>query len=863
MSFLSILRRISLKHVRHQKTQVIMSAAGICLGVAAMVSIDLVNVSVLRSFEDSINHITGRAALQITGADSGFPEAMLDEIRNVTGVEYAVPVIESNANMSGGTERTFLILGVDVLQDDKIRDYRVTDERAEIPDPLMFLAKSDSILLTREMAGREGIKIDRKIKVQTVQGIKTFTVRGLLDPEGPAKAAGGDVAVMDVYAAQMVFGKEGKIDRIDVSFLRGESLDTMKARIQAALPEGYSVDTPAERSRQVEILLSRYRKTIGFISFMALFVGMYLIYNAVSISVVHRRREIGILRAIGARQGQIIRLFLAETALISTLGACAGVGLGVVFAKLTIGAVAQSVTDFYIKTSVSELTYSLNHIIKNAGLGILASLAAAAFPAIASSRITPISAIRALPYSQDGSFLSRKIKHISGIFIFLSAAIMTVYKTSGQASGIRNTATPFLSMILLLIGVSLFTPSFLKWFMAFFHRHVSSRLGAGGRLAGLNLEKNISRNAVAVAAVFFSIALFVQSAGMISSIQESALDYIDAVEQCDILISSGHPIAMGGAPSVPMPGELVRDIEKVPGVLAADPFRKNFVSFKGRRTFMVIIDIILSMEYNKYMITDGKREDIRRLLPGQDNILINESVAARHGIRPGDSIVLPTPGGPRRFGVVATVVSYASDSGVIVMDIHTYRKYWQDGLVDSFSVRVKPTEDISKVREAILDRLGKDRKLYALNAREFKGEVRRMLDRTFVLNNAVNVLTLIIAGFGIIVTLLASVLERTREIGILRSIGMMRRQVSGVVLIESSLIGAAGGLLGTAAGILTGWISLESFFRLDLGASVTYHLHYASIGWALLLSAILSAVAGLYPARRAAKTNISEALTYE
>ncbi len=153
--------------------------------------------------------------------------------------------------------------------------------------------------------------------------------------------------------------------------------------------------------------------------------------------------------------------------------------------------------------------------------------------------------------------------------------------------------------------------------------------------------------------------------------------------------------------------------------------------------------------------------------------------------------------------------------------------------------------------------------MFVLPALEFRAEIRKLFDRAFVMNDAVNVLSLIIAGFGIIVTLLASVLERTREIGILRSIGMTRSQVSGVVIIESALLGAAGGVLGAAAGVLAGWINLEGFFRLDFGNSITYHIHGASVLSSLLLAIGLSVLAGLYPAWRAAKTNITETLAYE
>jgi putative ABC transport system permease protein len=197
------------------------------------------------------------------------------------------------------------------------------------------------------------------------------------------------------------------------------------------------------------------------------------------------------------------------------------------------------------------------------------------------------------------------------------------------------------------------------------------------------------------------------------------------------------------------------------------------------------------------------------------------------------------------------------------MDINPFQRLWQDSLTDMIEVRVKPGADLATVREAILKRFENQRKLFVMPAHEFREEIRTMLDRMFVVSNAVNVITLVIAGFGIIVTLLASVLERTREIGILRSIGMMKKQVAGVVLIESMLLGAAGGLLGAATGILVGWLNVEGFFRVDFGANTTYHIPIISIVLAVALAIALATLAGIYPAWRAAKTNITEALSYE
>src|SRR5512135_1357060 len=249
MNLPNLLRHISLRHLRLQKANALMTVAGICLGVAAIVSIGIVNKSVLRSFEDTINRVTGRAALQVTGAASGFPEGLIEGVQKVPGVEYAVPVIDTQGILVGAKEQTLMVLGVDVLQDSNIREYKLSEESADTPDPLLFLARPDSILLTRELADREGIKLDQTIQIQTVSGIRAFRVRGLLNPEGPAKVASGNIAIMDYPAAQMAFGKEGRIDRIEVSLLRGEDLESVRERIKSALPGGYSVVTPEGRTK--------------------------------------------------------------------------------------------------------------------------------------------------------------------------------------------------------------------------------------------------------------------------------------------------------------------------------------------------------------------------------------------------------------------------------------------------------------------------------------------------------------------------------------------------------------------------------------------------------------------------------------
>ncbi len=862
MTLTNLLRHISLKRLKLQKAQTFMALAGICLGVAAVVSIGIINQSVLRSFEDQMNRVTGRAALQITSAQSGFPESMLDRVQNVDGVEYAVPVIDTHGFLQDAKERSLMVLGVDVLQDGQMRDYSLADESADIPDPLLFLAKADSILITREMAKREGIRIDQTIRIETVAGVRPFRVRGLLDPEGPAKAMGGSIAIMDIYAAQMAFGMEGRIDRIDVSLRRGVDLESVKKRIEAALPEGYRVDTPEGRTRQVEILLSSFQRNIDLVSYIAVFVGMYLIYNAVSIAVVHRRREIGVLRALGTTRAQIVRLFLGETFVLAVVGSALGVVFGVFLAQSLVGAFGRIVSEMFMRTSVSGISINWSNLFMGFLSGIITSLVAGIFPALSSARITPISAIRSIPYSEEGMLTHRRLMIGSALFIALSAAVLALYESPVSAR-FHSVNIIFFSMLSLLVGISLATPFVLRLFLNVYHRLFAVRLGPVARLAGLNLLKNITRNSVAAAAIFYGIAVFVSTSSFMYSTKQSVIAYLDNVVKAEILVTSGHPLSTTGSQNIPMPLDLMDEIGRTPGVLSVDPFRKIYIDYQGKRALLLVLDVKRRMSYTKFTVVRGDKEGLPKLLPGQDAVAVNEALAAQYGIKPGDRITIPTPVGPIAFNVAAVIVEYSSDSGTLLMDISAYQKYWGERLVDTIAVRVKPGEDIIAVRDAIQQKFGSGRKLFVLASWEFKREVRKMLDQIFIFDHMLNIITLTIASLGIIITLLASVLERTREIGILRSIGMLKKQVSRIVVLESMLLGVVGGALGCVAGVMLGWMTLEGFYRADYGGSAEFFIPFVSIAWALVMSAGLSALAGIYPARRAAKTNITEALAYE
>jgi putative ABC transport system permease protein len=329
-----LLRLISWPYARKHGFRWLLTVAGIVLGVAVFVGMHTANQSVLAAFQGTIDRIAGKAQLQVSAGEPGFDEEVLDKIRAVPEVSAAAPVIEASVT-AGGT--SLLILGVDMLGDRSLRTYDLEDSEEGIDDPLVFLAQPDSLLVSKTFADQKGLAIDSRVPMRTMTGDVTFVVRGIMKPEGLASAFGGDLAVMDIYAAEKMFGRGRKFDRVDVALQEGVKLEDAERKLKAALGPGFQVEPPSSRGQQFEATSRVYALASDITSLFALFIGMFIIYNTFAIAVTQRRKEIGILRALGATRGQIRTLFLAESALTGLAGTALGILAGLVLARAMAG----------------------------------------------------------------------------------------------------------------------------------------------------------------------------------------------------------------------------------------------------------------------------------------------------------------------------------------------------------------------------------------------------------------------------------------------------------------------------------------------------------------------------------------------
>src|SRR5688572_5945866 len=423
---MKLFRLLSWPYLRRHLFRWTLTVAGIVLGVAVFMAMNTANLSVQEAFADTVNRIAGSTELQVSSGEFGFDESVLERVQAVPEVGVAVPVIEATVETGVAGQGSLLILGVDVTGDRSLRDYELdAAEEAIIDDPLVFLAQPDSLIITKEFAQRNGFEVNSKILLYTVEGEKQFTVRGVMSSGGLTGAFGGNLAVMDVYAAQLVFGRGRRFDRIDLRTRAGVSIEECRAALQKALGPGLEVEAPSSRSENFAALMQSYNMATHVSSLFALVVGMFIIYNSFSIAVTHRRNEIGILRALGATQSQVRRIFLLESIVAglvgSLLGALLGVGIATALAQ-SMGALTQQSVG--VAQRVEEAVLDPWIIGLSILIGVTTSIVAAWIPARSASAVNPVQALQKGKYQVLSAGENRRRRIAATIAVAVSIAAL-------------------------------------------------------------------------------------------------------------------------------------------------------------------------------------------------------------------------------------------------------------------------------------------------------------------------------------------------------------------------------------------------------------------------------------------------------
>jgi putative ABC transport system permease protein len=851
------LRTISNRHFTGHLLRTALTVLGIALGITVFVGINLVNKSTLASFYEMINNVAGRAQIEISRGRSGFEESVFDRVLEIEGVGLATPLLRSSAYLEDAPQDTIILLGVDTLADKEFRTFTAEDDDAASDmDALQFLNAPDSVLITDVLARRYGLKIDQTVRVITGAGMRELTIRAILEEKGAAKVFGGNLMIMDVFSAQAILDRENRFDQIDIILAAGASREVVIDKLRAELGEGFTIDHPGSRSGQVENMLKSFQQILTIMSLLALFVGMFLIYNTFSMAVAQRRREIGILRALGLSAEQIRNLFIIEATVLGFLGAVVGAVAGFFLARELTTIVAQTISTAYFRLSIDEIALTLVDMAVIVALGVGSSVISAIAPARQAATVSPLEAMR--PVSMEATKKQAYFKYFYwGLALFgiqfagLWAQRYFDNPVIGSASAMLGfLALTLLTPLLIVYAGELFSPLLRKLFS------VEGKLGAD------NLTRSPGRTSVTVSALMIGISLAVAVKGTMLSFESSVLEWLRQSVTADLVIRSSA--ALPGPDAVDMPEGLGDEIMAgVEGV--ADVNRFRMINQPYGETQVVLYSVQMP-EYRKYspgIWIQGEADEVYNAVTGQDAVYVSENFMNRFRIKRGDSIDLQTPTGPRTFKVEGVRVDYMSDQGVIGMDRETFKKHWQDSGVDSYDVFIKPGVEASVIRDRVAAQFGAKYHLVLQTNVEYREEVQTAIKQSFRITYVMEIIAILIAIIGIINTLMVSVLDRTRELGMLRAIGFTREQLQKLVMTEAGVMGILAGTFGVLAGVGFAAIITQIILREVIGWTTPFIFPTFSAINGFALAFAVSVLASIYPAWKAAKTNIISALEYE
>jgi putative ABC transport system permease protein len=846
---------ITFKQWHAHRLRVALTTLGIALGVAVFFAIRTGNATLLDSLRGTVEKLAGKATLQITAGESGFSEKVLDTVRATPGVQLAEPVIETMVQTSYTDEGALLVLGVDTTGDHQLRDYQFDRTQTQIADPLVFLARPNSILLSRAFADRHGLKVGDKLTLFASDGKRDFTVQGTFKPIGVGEVFGGNVAVMDVYSAQVVFHRGRKFDRIDLMNAPNVPVEVVQQRLSAQLPPGVEVDRPEVRGQALENAVTAMRVGILITSFVALLVGVYIIFNSFTIAINQRWKEIGILRAVGVEQGNVTRMFLGEALLMGVIGSLVGIAGGFLLASAANRVMRGMVAAVYgVVASAAPARLHFDQCAIAFVLGVAASMIGAWYPARGAACLDPALALHNIEARHRESVLGWR-RTGGGVLLIAVGSAFILWTPSRLGLLVQ-----FAFASIVLLGLTIVLPKLVLWSARALRPILNWAGGSEGALAVDAMIQTPRRSSATVGALMVGLMFVFSTTSYIQSYRQMLDRWMNQVLNADIFVATS---AMLRSTSYHFTEDLGRQIAALPGVSRVENVRFTAIPYRGDTAAVIAIEMDGFLTRSQSAIGGADMSTAHDRLTQGEGVLVSRNFALRFGVKVGDRLRVESPTGTLERPILGFLDDYRSEKGTIFIDRALYKKYWGDDAVDFIDVDLNPGVDQRAMKREIERLTAGSFHAFVYTNAEFKRWISSLVDQFFTLNYMQLVVAVMIAILGIVNTLLISVSERRREIGIVRAIGGLRAQIRKLVLLEAVAVAVVGVIVGSVAGTLCTMFMSHTVSVVLAGYSVPFYFPWQYVLLSVPIVTAVSLTAGWWPARHAACMQVIEAIGYE
>jgi putative ABC transport system permease protein len=848
----------SFSHFKLLKSNTVLTLMGISLGVAIFTAVQTANQNIQDSFRWTIYQIAGKGDLEIRGGEAGFPEGSIVQARKLPGVREAMPeTIQSVSVQNGAEPEEVMVLGLDFLQDSRFHNYTVDQAGPPAPFDFLSLLEPDAVVLSDFLAKRLHLKVGSPFIFKIGRERISSHVAGILRySDDLPPPFGGFFALMDIASSQLLFHKLGRLDGITLLREEGVSEGDLEAEVQRALP-GLLVQSPDQKNRMIDSMLGSFNLNLKALSAISVLVGMFLIYNTLSILVVRRKIEIGILRSIGLSGKEVFFLVLLEALLLGAVGTTLGIALGFLISGAVLKAISLTITSLYLKVFAREVYLPFWVGLESYAIGLGVSLLAASFPAWEASKILPGNNL-VRQGERVRPVFNKQLLGAGGICLILSIGLAYLPPVFGKP------LFGYLSALFLLLGLSLMIPSLIFILNRVLDLPLFRNRMVFLKVAGGGFFRQPARNSIGIATLMMSVALLISVTLMIHSFRKTLNAWFSQTIKADLVVEPAGWLSPG--PLSQVSPEFGEKINKIKGVAAVDLFREDHLLYRNEPYLLNSRNLSIHREYSRYLLTAGEPKKILQKVISESGVLISERFSLQHHLRPGDLLVLDTPSGPASFRIVGVFYDYTTQGGKVVMDRLLYLKYWKDPEVNLLAVYLEKNKIPEGTEEEIRKKISiviRGKGLFVISNREIKLKVMEIFDQTFSVTRALEWITILISLLGVINMLLANLLDQKREIGILRSLGATRHQIGTLTLYEAVWVTLIANLVGAAGGLGLSLILIYVINRQSFLWSIQFDFSGMVFLRTFLLVTSAALLAGYFPAKEAAKGNIAESVHYE
>jgi putative ABC transport system permease protein len=824
-----LLHAVVLAPLRHNPGRLGFATFAIALGVALGVAVHLVNASAVSEFRAAARHLAGEADLVVRGPRAGFDEALYPQLARLPGIEALNPALEIDVQLSGRNE-SIRVLAFDPMRAARVQPSLLPERTSMLRD----LLATDTLLLSPAAAQWLGLKPGDELRLAAGTTSVPFRIVGLL----PHEAYRQRLAVMDIATAQWRLARLGRLNRIDVKLSPGVNAAAFQRELQARLPAGVHAATPDGEARRTAELSRAYRANLNMLALIALFTGAFLVFSSQALAVLRRRTQLALLRALGVTRAALTALLLAEGIVVGALGAACGVVLGYLLARQAVAAVGADLGAGYFRTVATQVTADPVALLGFFGLGVAFAACGAALPAWEAARRSPAQALHA----GDEEVQRTAFRATRWGMAALALAVPCAFLPAMEGLPLGG----YLAIALILLGSVLLTPRIAAACLG----RLPAPRGAPAAIASAQIRGTPRQAAISIASIVISMSLMVSMLIMVISFRHSLDAWLERMLPADLYLRAGT----GGETAFLSPEEQAR-IAAAPGVRRAEFLRSQSVLLHPSRPPVTLL--ARSIDATDAGSTLPLAGPQAAPAPGAPPpVWVSEVAADLYGFRVGDGVRLPIGDIERPFLVAGIWRDYARQNGAIVIERERYIGMTGDRLANDAALWLERSASAPEVQQALHDRLGPGTNAEISATREVRRASLRIFDRTFAITYALEACAILIGLLGVSLSFSAQALARRREFGVLRHLGMTRREIGIMLGLEGAVVTALGAALGVAVGWVISLILVHVVNRQSFHWTMDMHLPWLPIGGLALLIVACAALTARWSARAATRDDV-------